>query len=148
MLGIEAGRWWALYLCLLAMTPAFLGSLILPGWLVPVTVGISACAAYYAFKAVQPGLFELCSRSSYLYLNLPLYTLCLGWAGLLVALGQIEQVPRSVGPVFLLLLVCIWPVYRFKTARTERRVPFENVYPVYAGLVMLQQLAIFWKEIT
>ena len=148
LVGVEAGRWWAIYLCLLAISPALIGSLILPGWLVPLFVGGSACAAYFAFKAVQPALFKLCSKSSYLYLNLPLYTACLGWAAILVALGRFEQVPRSVGPVFMLLVVCLWPVYRFKTSRTERRVPFENVYPVYAGLVALQQIVIFWKEIT
>ena len=144
--AIEAGRWWAIYLCLLAIAPAFLGSLILPGWLTPVMVGGSAVAAYSVFKTVQPALFELCPKSSYLYLNLPLYSVCLGWAALLVVLGKFEQVPRSVGPVFLLLLVCLWPVYRFKASRTERRVSFENVYPVFAGIVALQQIAIIWKE--
>jgi hypothetical protein len=147
LIGIDAGRWWAIYLCLLAIIPAFVGSLILPDWLAPVTVCGSACAAYFAFKAVQPSLFKLCPKTSYLYLSLPLYTVCLGWAAVLVALGQFEQVPRSVGPVFLLLVVCIWPVHRFKVERTERRVPFESVYPVYAGLVALQQVAIIWKEI-
>jgi hypothetical protein len=148
LLVVDAGRWQLLYFCGLAMLPAFITSLILPYVLVPFGAGLSAVAAYYIFKGdIQKELFSLSAQEAYFFLNIPFYAFCLAWAGLLIWIGNGEQVYRCVGPVFLLIVVCIWPVYRLKNSRIERRVPFAHIYPVFAGVMLTHQLLIMAAEV-
>lgn len=144
---MDIGRWWAIYFCFLVALPALIASLILPSWLIPLSVIFSGFLAYTLFKGVQDRLFEMTPQTAYFYLNLPFYFLILLWAWGLIELGHHELVPRCVSPVILLLVVCIWPVYRLKSSRKERRVPFESVYLVFGGLVLIHQGFILVSEV-
>lgn len=129
--------------------PLLLASVYLPGWLTSLAMLASVYLIYRLMEPLQGTLFDLSRPEIQWFVTVPCYCFFLCWGALVVISGRHEQIGRTVGSVFLLVLVSIWPLFRRAKnfAVTERKVPFGNVYAVFAVLVLVQQCFILWRYV-
>jgi amino acid permease len=144
---LQSGKARFILLTLFCCLPSIFASIVLPSVFVPFFVGLTAVLSYITFKNIQDELFELDQKEVYFFITVPLYFICLGWAGLLILNDNGSLVVRCVGDVFVLLVLCILPVYRFKNAKKERKIPFKRMYFFGAGLVVLHQILFLAVEV-
>jgi hypothetical protein len=146
--GVADGRQTAILVrCVLACLPVIGASLFAPQLVVALFALISVALIYVALAPVQKELFARSRTEIYWFVTMPLYWFFLGWGALVMAVGRPEQLGRSVGSFFLLAMVAIWPVFRSKKNRdrTERGIPFENVYLGFGLIVVIQQLVLLGR---
>jgi hypothetical protein len=127
----------------LCALPAIFGSVVLPP-IAPLFVMLTAALVYIAFGSVQERLFDLTARDRHWLICMPVHALYLIWAAYLWRFGSLTQISRTVGGVFIITAVALWPIYLGKKSykKKERKIPFKAAYIFFTAMVLIQQILI------
>lgn len=132
-----APRWQFLYRLLLATAPCFFVTLWLPP-AAPLFVLLSIATVYgFLGPDYEAELFKHDRETIYWCITTPLWALFLFWGYLML---NTRQLGASVAMVFLLVIVCVWPVFRNDLDRAERIISLNKIYVPAAVFVAAVQL--------
>lgn len=131
-----APRWQFVYRLVLATVPCLFVTLWLPA-AAPLFVLLSIATVYWFLgPSYQGTLFRTDRDTIYWCITTPLWVYFLFWGYLML---NTKQLGASVSMVFLLVIVCVWPVFRSNLDRTERAIDFNKVYVPTAVFVATAQ---------
>jgi hypothetical protein len=134
---------WGLTLrVLIGSVPAVLASVI-PIKIAPVLVLFTLVSLYAAVRPVYDVLLNENLTELFCFVMTPLHVIVFLWVLLLMLSDRVFQISRIAGPVALVLIIILWPVY--SKAAKSRRTPLGWRYGIACAFVVLQQ-AIFLIE--
>lgn len=136
-----------IYRIFLPLLPVIIACFIMPALVIALMSVICVLLLYRSMQPFQKNLYHYSRYEIQWFITVPIYTVFMGWAWLMVIAGRPEQIGRTVGTFLFLALVCIWPVYRRDKNfdNRQRKIAFEKVYTVCALIVVIQQVMIFWR---
>lgn len=128
---------------LIGSVPAVLASVISIK-IAPVFVLFVLITLYAAVRSVYDVLFDESFTELFCFVMTPLHVIVFLWVLLLMLFDRVFQISRIAGPVALVLIIILWPVY--SKAAKSRRTPFKWRYGITCIFVMLQQTAFFIEK--
>lgn len=117
-----------------ASLPVLVSSVLGAYMVMPLVVTLSAILLYMMARSADSFLFTMSKQHARLAVTFPLCSFIAIWAILLTVIGRGAMVNSIVGPYCILLLVACAPAYRWRAARTTRRLPLWLSFSV-AGAV-------------
>lgn len=135
-----------MYRLLISTLPVLVASLVS----VPAAsiIGIASVFIIYRYMLpVQDDLAEMTPGEIYFCLAMPLYFYLTLWGGLLLWVGNVQQIFKTIGFEFIVIAPTIAPIYLSEKKRInkDRRLKLQDYYPVFGALAIILHCANIWE---
>ncbi len=120
--------------------PVVLDSLVGSLLVMPLMLILSSYMLYLSTEKTEKYIFTLSKMQCRIGITIPLCTFISLWGICLATLGRKEMMLGIVGPYSILLLLCAAPAYRWRAARTTRRIPLKISFTITSIVVFLGSL--------
>lgn len=108
---------------IVASLPVVASSVLDAYMILPLVVALSAFLLHTMTKSADLFLFAMSKQQARLAVTFPLCSFIALWVISLTLIGRGAMVNSVIGPYCILLLIACAPAYRWRAARTARRIP-------------------------